>query len=195
MHSDPHVGTGTDGPFQRDSEVSGDAPLAVDDLIDLAMGTSQLLRQLALVKVEFSHVDLGEDFARVHWLWVVYRHHFTPSLVVIIFDLDIAEVTFVEPEGHSPRAAVLQTDAPFTFLVALQRMELDIWRGSLELQVGQCFGRVHNREERLGDVPHVGLLSGIKDKYGNDLEFPSAFRQVRRNGSIKGIVRIERGSP
>ena len=43
--------------------------------------------------------------------------------------------------------------------------------------------------------PHVGQLSGIKDKYGNDLEFPSAFRQVRRNGSIKGIVRIERGSP
>ena len=30
--------------------------------------------------------------------------------------------------------------------------------------------------------PHVGQLSGIRDKYGNELEFPSAFRLSRRNG-------------
>lgn len=38
--------------------------------------------------------------------------------------------------------------------------------------------------------PHVGQLSGIKDKFGHDLEFPSAFRQSRRDGKPKGIVRI-----
>ncbi len=42
--------------------------------------------------------------------------------------------------------------------------------------------------------PHVpGLGSGICDKYGNELEFPSAFRQCRRNGKPRGIVKIEYG--
>lgn len=38
--------------------------------------------------------------------------------------------------------------------------------------------------------PHFGQLSGIKDKYGNDLEFPSAFRMSRRDGRPRGIIKI-----
>ena len=38
--------------------------------------------------------------------------------------------------------------------------------------------------------PHYGQGSGITDQYGNELEFPSAFRISRRNDSPKGIVRI-----
>jgi hypothetical protein len=38
--------------------------------------------------------------------------------------------------------------------------------------------------------PHVGQLSGIRDRYGHELEFPSAFRQSRRDGKPRGIVRI-----
>jgi hypothetical protein len=41
--------------------------------------------------------------------------------------------------------------------------------------------------------PHIGQLSGILDKYGNELEFPSAFRLSRRDGQPKGIVRIWKG--
>jgi len=42
--------------------------------------------------------------------------------------------------------------------------------------------------------PHFdGLLSGIKDKFGNELQFPSAFRQCRANGDQKGIVQIVSG--
>lgn len=44
--------------------------------------------------------------------------------------------------------------------------------------------------------PHVaglGLGSGIRDKYGNELEFPSAFRQSRRDGKPRGIVKIRYG--
>ena len=37
-----------------------------------------------------------------------------------------------------------------------------------------------------------GACSGLKDKYGNDLEFPSAFRLSRRNNRIRGIVKIVR---
>lgn len=38
--------------------------------------------------------------------------------------------------------------------------------------------------------PHVGQLSGIRDRYGHELEFPAAFRQSRRDGKPKGIVKI-----
>jgi hypothetical protein len=38
--------------------------------------------------------------------------------------------------------------------------------------------------------PHYGQPSGIKDKYGNELEFPAAFRQSRRDGKPRGIIKI-----
>lgn len=38
--------------------------------------------------------------------------------------------------------------------------------------------------------PHYGQPCGIRDKYGHELEFPSAFRQSRSDGKPKGIVRI-----
>lgn len=38
--------------------------------------------------------------------------------------------------------------------------------------------------------PHVGQLSGIQDRHGHELEFPAAFRQSRRDGRPKGIIRI-----
>lgn len=41
--------------------------------------------------------------------------------------------------------------------------------------------------------PHYGQPSGIRDKYGNELEFPSAFRLSRRDGAPRGIVKIIKG--
>lgn len=38
--------------------------------------------------------------------------------------------------------------------------------------------------------PHYGQLSGIGDKHGNELEFPAAFRQSRRDGKPRGIIKI-----
>jgi hypothetical protein len=46
--------------------------------------------------------------------------------------------------------------------------------------------------------PHIrglGIGSGILDKHGNELEFPSAFRQCRRNGKPRGIIKIKYGGP
>lgn len=43
--------------------------------------------------------------------------------------------------------------------------------------------------------PHFGQLCGITDKYGNELEFPSAFRLSRRDGKPRGIVQLIRGAP
>lgn len=42
--------------------------------------------------------------------------------------------------------------------------------------------------------PHVrGLGSGIRDKHGHEMEFPSAFRQSGRDGTPRGIVKIRYG--
>lgn len=39
--------------------------------------------------------------------------------------------------------------------------------------------------------PHwVGLSSGIVDEFGNELEFPAAFRRSRRDGRRRGIVKL-----
>lgn len=51
------------------------------------------------------------------------------------------------------------------------------------------------RVELYPHVPGLGFGSGITDKYGNELEFPSAFRQCRRNGKPRGIVKITYGGP
>ena len=42
--------------------------------------------------------------------------------------------------------------------------------------------------------PHYGQLSGIRDKFGNELEFPSAFRLSRRDGKPRGIIKIGESS-
>ncbi len=39
--------------------------------------------------------------------------------------------------------------------------------------------------------PHCGIPSGILDRYGNNLEFPAAFR-LSRQGIPKGIIKIVR---
>jgi hypothetical protein len=40
--------------------------------------------------------------------------------------------------------------------------------------------------------PHLGQLCGIRDQYGNELPFPSAFRQQRDTYKQKGIIKIQR---
>jgi hypothetical protein len=49
------------------------------------------------------------------------------------------------------------------------------------------------RVELYPHVPGLGLGTGIFDKHGHELEFPSAFRQSRRDGKPRGIVKIKYG--
>jgi hypothetical protein len=49
------------------------------------------------------------------------------------------------------------------------------------------------RVELYPHVPALGLGSGILDRWGNELEFPSAFRQSRRDGTPRGIIKIRYG--
>ena len=48
---------------------------------------------------------------------------------------------------------------------------------------------------RIELYPHVpGLLSGIRDRWGNEMEFPSAFRRSRRDGTPRGILKLCSGT-
>ena len=49
------------------------------------------------------------------------------------------------------------------------------------------------RVEMYPHVPGLGIGCGIRDKHGHELEFPSAFRQSRRDGKPRGIVKIQYG--
>lgn len=40
--------------------------------------------------------------------------------------------------------------------------------------------------------PHFGQPAGIRDKFGNELMFPSAFRQSRQESRQKGIVAVKK---
>jgi hypothetical protein len=42
--------------------------------------------------------------------------------------------------------------------------------------------------------PHLKQPAGIKDQHGNELTFPAAFRQSRRNYTPKGIIQIIAGT-
>lgn len=41
--------------------------------------------------------------------------------------------------------------------------------------------------------PHVGQIAGILDIFGNETDFPSAFRQSRRGCLQKGILVLQKG--
>jgi len=46
---------------------------------------------------------------------------------------------------------------------------------------------------RVEMYPHVaGHSSGIRDRFGNELEFPAAFRLSRRDDKPKGIIKIKK---
>jgi hypothetical protein len=47
------------------------------------------------------------------------------------------------------------------------------------------------RVELYPHVPGLGLTSGILDKWGNELEFPSAFRLSREDGAPRGIIKLD----
>jgi hypothetical protein len=49
------------------------------------------------------------------------------------------------------------------------------------------------RVELYPHVPGLGQGVGIFDKFGHELEFPAAFRQSRRDGKPRGIVKVKYG--
>jgi len=53
---------------------------------------------------------------------------------------------------------------------------------------------IDNLENLSHQLWQVGIRD-ILDRWGNELEFPSAFRQSRRDGTPRGIIKIKYGGP
>jgi len=64
------------------------------------------------------------------------------------------------------------------------------YRGYPKLQLPMWY---RYRIELYPHVPGLGIGCGIHDRHGNELEFPSAFRQSRRDGTPRGIVKLRTG--
>ena len=63
-------------------------------------------------------------------------------------------------------------------------MERRPFRGYAKMQLPMW------HQYRVELYPHYGQTSGIRDAFGNELDFPSAFRLSRRDGKPRGIIKI-----
>lgn len=78
---------------------------------------------------------------------------------------------------------LLEPDKIWTWAPATRRP----YRGYPKLQLPMW------HKYRVELYPHVpGFGCGIRDKFGHEMEFPSAFRQCRRDGTPKGIIKIRK---
>jgi len=65
--------------------------------------------------------------------------------------------------------------------------------GDYSLSLNQLRGSslvVSDPGYRVELYPHFGQLAGISDEFGNDLQFPAAFRKSRTEHRQKGIVKL-----
>jgi hypothetical protein len=130
-----------------------------------------------------------------------WRGHLVDNLEVLANQLWRAGITeiiingsFVEDKDHPNDIDGYFVCEPENFgplIHKLNRMNeetLRMWDWSLIEYNGRSkpiMWHVH----RVELYPEFGPLSDIKDKYGNDLLFPSAFR-TSRNGLLRGVVKL-----
>lgn len=121
----------------------------------------------------------------------------------LVTNAEVLDGSFVETKVHpNDIDGYVECDARqfARGLVAQQLNAIDPWKvwtwsaasrrpaqGSMKRQLPMW------HRYRVEFYPHFpGLLSGITDSDGNELQFPSAFRQQRGTGIRKGIVQIVR---
>jgi len=93
------------------------------------------------------------------------------------------ECTYAMLASGQLEAALNALDPEHAWTWDVTRRRFDTDSGKWQLPMWHAY--------RVELYPHVpGLLSGIRDRYGNELPFPSAFRQQRGTFAPKGIVRI-----
>lgn len=166
---------------------------------------------LTLDELRVSHLVTGAGNPSPTWD-SIWRLQLVDNLEVLVEQLwavgiehIFANGSFVENKDH-PRDidGYFECDLKFHLSGALER-ELnardadEIWTWRLTSR--QAHPDSVKRElpmwhrYRVELYPHtIGQLSGVRDQFGNDLQFPSAFRQTRRTFKPKGIVQIVRES-
>jgi len=164
--------------------------------------------ELSLEELQESYLVVGDAASATDWdqAWRVKLVHNLAILVQQLWKVGIDDIfvngSFVEDKVHpndidgyfvcelsSLASGDLQRDLNlldphkvWTWDPATRRP----YRGYPKLQLPMW----HTYRVEL--YPHVGQLTGIRDRYGHELEFPSAFRQSRRNGKPKGLVKLRK---
>jgi hypothetical protein len=147
----------------------------------------------------------GEKYPNWDSAW---RRHLIDNLEILVGQLvkvgvrDIfIDGSFTEDKNHPNDIDGYFTCDPFRFISGDLQRELNlldpykVW--TWDPAARRPFSGFPKRQipmwhqYRIELYPHLpGMPSGIRDKHGHDLEFPSAFRLSRRNDKPKGIVKI-----
>jgi hypothetical protein len=163
---------------------------------------------LSIDELRKSKLVLGPGEPNVYATWdAAWRGRLVENLLILVRQLVAVGVrdiwidgSFVEDKDHP-------NDIDGYFVCDLKRLSsgdlqrdlnlLDpykIWTWD-ERSRRPCFGFAQLQlpmwhQYRVELYPHHRQLCGITDRYGHELEFPSAFRQSSRNYRPKGIVKI-----
>ncbi len=138
--------------------------------------------------------------------WRLYLVHQLEILTKQLWEVGISEIfidgSFVEMKPHpNDIDGYFECDVK---LVASGELERDLnkldpfkvwtWRPESRRPYRGCAKKQLPmwHKYRVELYPHYNQLSGIVDKYGNHLQFPSAFRITRYSNEQKGIVKIVR---
>jgi hypothetical protein len=165
--------------------------------------------EVSLDELRESVLVVGPKDAAAYPMWDgPWRRHLVDNLVVLVKQLWQAGITEIFIDGSFAEDKDHPNDIDGYFVCDLMRLasgelqrELNLldphkvwtwdpasrrpYRGYPKRQLPMW------HQYRVEFYPHFsGLLSGIRDEHGNELEFPSAFRRSRRDGKPRGIVRI-----
>lgn len=163
---------------------------------------------LTLDQLKASSLVLGPGNPGEHPNWdAAWRERLVDNLAILVRQLWTVGITEIFVNGSFVEDKDHPNDVDGYFLCELQRLasgdlqrELNsidpykIWtwdpasrrpfRGYPKKQLPMW------HQYRVELYPHYGQLCGIRDPFGHELEFPSAFRQSRCDGRPKGIVKI-----
>ena len=167
--------------------------------------------EVSLDELRESVLVVGPKDAAAYPMWDgPWRRHLVDNLVVLVKQLWQAGITEIFVDGSFAEDKDHPNDIDGYFVCDLMRLasgelqrELNLldphkvwtwapasrrpYRGYPKRQLPMW------HQYRVEFYPHFrGLLSGIRDEHGNELEFPSAFRRSRRDGKPRGIVRIRK---
>ena len=135
---------------------------------------AQLVENLAALTSQLWQAGIGQVF--INGSFVEDKAH--PNDIDGYFETDLAELRSGRLE-----AALNAVDPHRAWTWDMARRHFDPDSGKRQLPLWHAY--------RVELYPHVpGLLSGIRDQYGHELPFPSAFRQQRDTFAQKGIVRV-----
>jgi len=176
-------------PFDFDGLLpAGDYPLTLDELVrsQLVIGPNptdlsdwdvpwrrQLVENLGILVRQLWRVGVNEIF--VDGSFVEDKEH--PNDIDGYFECELARLASGELERE---LNLLDPHQVWTWDPASRRP----YPGHSKRQLPMW------HQYRVELYPHYGQPCGIRDQYGHELEFPSAFRRSRQSGKPRGIIKI-----